>query len=97
MVRFNFFEDQGAFTRDEATGTYQVDFERMRDAMEELSRLIVTIQGDGDYEAAGALLAEQGVIGPGLQADLDRLATAGIPVDIVFEQGVDVLGIQPTN
>ena len=31
------------------------------------------------------------MIGPTLQADLDRLATLGIPVDIVFEQGIGVL------
>ncbi len=94
MVRFNFLQEQGAFTRDEATGTYRVDFDRMKQAMEELSRLIVTLQGDGDYTAAGSLLSERGVIGPELQADLDRLATLGIPVDIVYEQGLGVLGIQ---
>jgi hypothetical protein len=64
----------------------------MEQAMESLSRLILTIQGDGDYAAAGALLAEKGVVGPALQAELDRLATMGIPVDIVFEQGMEVLG-----
>ena len=92
MVRFNFFEEQRAFTRDPTTGRYRADFDRMRDAMEALSRLILTVQGDGDYDAAGRLLAEKGIIGPALRADLDRLATAGIPVDIVFEQGMDVLG-----
>ena len=91
MVRFNFFGERGAFSRDDATGLYRVDFERMRSAMEELSQLILTLQGDGNYDAAGALLAEKGVIGPTLQADLDRLATLGIPVDIVFEQGIGVL------
>ncbi len=65
--------------------------EKMGEAMEALSRLLLTAQGDGDYDGVGRLLAERGVIGPGLQADLDRLATAGIPVDVVFEQGVAVL------
>jgi hypothetical protein len=36
-------------------------------------------------------MEEQGQIGPELQRSLDRLATAGIPVDIVFEQGMSVL------
>jgi len=94
MVRFNFFQEQGAFTKDETTGTYRVDFDQMKRAMEELSRLILTIEGDGDYAAAGALLSEKGVIAPALQADLDRLATLGIPVDIVYEQGLAVLGLQ---
>jgi hypothetical protein len=92
MVRFNFFQERGAFVRDEATGTYRVDFEHLRRAMAELSELILTLQGDGNHQGAGALLAEQGRVGPGLQADLDRLAEAGIPVDLVFEQGMSVLG-----
>jgi hypothetical protein len=91
MVRFRFFEEMGAFTRDEASGKYRVNFDRMEDAMVALSQLILTMQGDGDYAAAGALLEEKGVVGPALQAELDRLATLGIPVDIVFEQGMAVI------
>jgi len=91
MVRFNYFQEQGAFTRDEAAGTYRVDFDRMREAMTALSRTILMIQGDGDYAAAAELIGGKGIIGPTLQADLDRVGAAGIPVDIVFEQGVDVL------
>jgi hypothetical protein len=90
MVRFNFFEGMGAFSRD-STGAYRVDMDRMREAVAALAELILTLQGDGDYEGAGTLLAEEGVIGPALQSDLDRLAGAGIPVDIVFEQGPSVL------
>lgn len=91
MVRFNFFEDQGAFSREDENGTYRIDFESMERAMTALSEVILTLQGDGDYEAAAALIDEKGVIGPQLQADLDRLDKLGIPVDVVFEQGMDVL------
>ncbi len=94
MVRFNFFRELDAFSRDEATGTYRVDMDRMREAITALSRLLLTIQGDGDYPGAEQLFAEKGAIGDQLAADLDRLAQAGIPVDIVFEQGVDMLGLQ---
>jgi len=91
MVRFNYFHENGAFERDEATGTYRVDMEGMRRAMEGLGELILTLQGDGDYAAAATLIAERGVVPPELQADLDRLAELGIPVDIVYEQGTGVL------
>ena len=93
MVRFNFFEEYGAFVRDPETGHYSVDFERMEEAMNELSRVILTLQGDGDYEGALELLETRGVVGQQLQADLDRLTEANIPVDIVLTQGVDVLGL----
>ena len=36
---------------------------------------------------------EVGTIRPELQGDLARLATAGIPVDIIFDQGAKVLGL----
>lgn len=85
MVRFNFFREQGAFVRDEASGTYAVDFEAMQAAVTSLSRLLLTLQGDGDYAGVSALLDSKGVIDARLQADLDRLAAAAIPVDIVFE------------
>jgi hypothetical protein len=93
MVRFNFFEEQGAFVRDPESGTYRVDAERMTAAMTELSRLLLTLQGDGDYEGASKLTASKGIIGEQLQSDLDRLTRAGIPVDITFRQGADQLGL----
>ena len=93
MVRFNFFLDEGAFVRDPETGRYRVDFEKMGTAMENLSRLILTLQGDGDYEGARELTDSKGIITPQLQADLDRLTDASIPVDIVFQQGVEELGL----
>ena len=55
--------------------------------------LILTLQGDGNYDGVAALVAEKGIIGTQLQADLDRLTEANIPVDVVFEQGVVVLGL----
>ena len=38
-----------------------------------------------------ALMEERGFVPAELQADLDRLDSAGIPRDIVFEQGMSVL------
>ncbi len=93
MVRFNFFAKQGAFSRDPATGRYRVDFAKTQKAMNALAAKLLTVQGDGDYAAAKQLTDETGVIGPQLAADLKTLDAANIPVDIVFEQGLDVLGL----
>lgn len=97
MVRLNFLADRGAIVHDLESGRYRVDFERMQDAMTELSSLLLTLQGNGDYEGAVKLLEEKGVVGETLQGDLDRLAKAGIPVDIEFEQGLEVLGLGVTG
>src|SRR6185295_17602393 len=93
MLRFNFFEEQGAFTRDPATGRYRVEFDKMQAAMNALSAKLLTVQGDGDYATAKQMTDTMGVIGPQLAADLKKLDDAHIPVDITFEQGLDVLGL----
>ena len=93
MVAFNFLQERGAFTRDEATGHYRVDFERMPAAVDELSAKILTLQGDGDHAGAKAFLEQYGHVSPQLQADLDRLQAKAIPVDIVLKQGREVLGL----
>jgi len=94
MVRFNFFVERGAFVRDAETGRYSVDFDRTQEAIAALTELLLTLQGDGDYEGALELMNTQGVIGDQLQADLDRLTRASIPVDITFNQGVAELGLE---
>jgi len=94
MVRFNFFKQQGAFTRDEKSGRYRVDFDKMTAAMNALSAKLLTIQGDGDYAAAKQLTDQMGAVDAELAGDLKRLDQAHIPVDIRFEQGLDVLGLK---
>lgn len=97
MVRFNFFMQHGAISRDETTGRYRVDFDKMTAAMNALSARLLTIQGDGDYAAAKQLTDQMGSVGPTLAADLKRLDTAHIPVDIRFDQGLGVLGLEPAG
>lgn len=93
MAAFNFLREQGAFSRDPDSGLYRVDFEKMKPAVDALSAEILTLQGDGDHAGARAFLDEYGQVGPELQADLDRIAQRDIPVDIVFKQGREVLGL----
>ena len=89
---FNFFQDRGAFARGE-DGKYRVDFDKTQKAMSALSAKILTLQGDGDYEGAQKLNEDLGTIRPELQGDLDKLGEAGIPIDVTFEQGLEVLGL----
>jgi hypothetical protein len=95
MMRFNYFMEHGAFAKDPQSGKYRVDFSKMEEAMKGLSERILTIQGNGDYAAATEELNKRGNISTELQSDLDRLAELGIPVDLVFKQGPEVLGLHP--
>ena len=92
MVRFNYFADKNAFTRNEQ-GLYAVNMENIAKAVDSLSSLILTIQGNGDYEGVHKLVNDSGIIGEVLAHDLAKLEAGNVPVDIVFEQGKKVLGL----
>ena len=92
MIRFNYFATMGAFDRNE-DGLYSVNMEKMSEAVSSLSELILTLQGNGDYNGVAELVADKGIIKPQLEADLARLKAASIPVDIVFKQGKSQLGL----
>lgn len=90
MIEFNYLAKEGAFTRD-ANGLYNIDFPKMKLAVEKLGGAILKAQGDGDYEFVKNWIATDGVIKPELQADLDKLAGSGIPKDIWYEMGMEYL------
>lgn len=92
MIRFNFFAEEGAFSKN-ADGLYSVNMEKMSLAMAKLSRLILTIQGDGDYQKVDQLIATHGEIKAELAKDLEKLSQANIPVDVTFKQGKEILGL----
>lgn len=92
MMCFNFFEDKKAFSRN-PDGTFKVDMDKMHEAVNEWSAFILSIEGEGDYNKAVNYMKENGKVRPELQAGLEKLKTANIPKDVVFEQGKTVLGL----
>jgi hypothetical protein len=91
LAQFDFFKERGAFSRDAATGTYRVDADQMRAAVEAYCDKVLRLQGDGDYAGAAAFLPKPGEMDPELAQDLAALESANIPTDIVFRQGMEVL------
>ena len=91
LLRFNFFQAEGAFSRDIDSGAYRVNPDKMAQAVKALSEKILRLQGDGDYEGTDRFIREMGGVPTQLQADLGRISQEGVPVDLVFEQGIAVL------
>ncbi len=92
MMCFNFFEDKKAFSLND-DGTFKVDMDNMRLAINEWSAFILSVEGEGDYDKAVSYMKENGNVRPELQKGLDKLTTANIPKDVVFEQGKAALGL----
>ena len=93
MIRFNYFSDAGAFSRDPDSGTYRVNVAEFEKAVQDLGRDLLVLQGNGDYNAVADFVAQNGSVSAQLQADLDRLDAISIPVDIVYRQGKEQLGL----
>ena len=78
-IQLNYLLDAGAFTV-KPDGTFAADYARMPDAVTALTREIMTLQAEGDYAKAKALIERLGVVRPEVQKILDKLTA--VPVDI---------------
>jgi hypothetical protein len=78
-VQLNSFLDAGAF-KVQPDGTFTVDNAKIADAVTALTRDIMTLQAEGSYAKAKAMIEKLGVVRPEVQKVLDRLTA--VPVDI---------------
>ncbi len=78
-IQVNYFLDKGAF-RVNDDGTFSVDAAKIRQAVSDLTRDIMTLQAEGSYAKAKAMIDQLGVIRPEVQRVLDRLTA--LPIDI---------------
>jgi hypothetical protein len=78
-VQLNTLLDAGAF-KVAGDGTFGVDAEKIGRVIEGLTRDLMTIQAEGSYTKAKALLDRMAVVRPEVQRVLDRLGD--VPVDI---------------
>uniref|UniRef100_A0A1S3CE65 Nudix hydrolase domain-containing protein n=1 Tax=Cucumis melo TaxID=3656 RepID=A0A1S3CE65_CUCME len=90
---FNWLYEKEAFIFN-SDETFSVDFDKVGDAVESLSREILTIQAKGDKESANLLLQKYGVISEPLKVALQNLERIQVPVDIApeFPIAEEVLG-----
>ncbi len=93
MMCFNYLQDNGAFTRNNE-GKYVVDVKKAEAAMKSWAALILRVEGEGDYAFAKEYAAKNGKIRPDLQKDLDLIRTNNIPKDIIYNQGLNALGLK---
>ncbi|MGE4232278.1 MAG: hypothetical protein AB7F43_03015 [Bacteriovoracia bacterium] len=78
-MQMNYLLDKGGFAID-SEGRYFVDFSKIKDAVRDLTHDLLTIEAQGDYDGAKAILDKYSVIRPEMQRILDQLET--VPVDI---------------
>ncbi|KAL8244650.1 hypothetical protein R6Q59_010908 [Mikania micrantha] len=83
-LQFNWLFEKEAFVL-HPDETFSVDFDKIEDAVESLSRVILTTQAKGDKDAAQQLLANYCVMTKPLKVALEKLEMVQVPVDIAPE------------
>ena len=83
-LQFNYLMDEGAFHHDERTGLFSVNPAKIKDAVTKLAGEIMTVQAEGSYDKAKAMLDKYGVIRPPMQKALDRLGNVPVDIEPIF-------------
>lgn len=84
IILYNYLKEKEAFSIDRS-GDYVVDFDKTEAAVTELASRVLTIQGDGDREAARQLSEAYGTASETLLLDFAAMKRARIPVDVRFQ------------
>ncbi|MEZ5404057.1 MAG: hypothetical protein R2729_30535 [Bryobacteraceae bacterium] len=78
-LQFHYLLEKGGIEA-KPDGTFAVDMARFEAGVTDLTRELLTLEAEGDYAAAKAMLDKYGVISPPMRAALDKLTA--VPVDI---------------
>ncbi|KAJ2793272.1 hypothetical protein H4R20_006590, partial [Coemansia guatemalensis] len=79
-MQLNYLLEKGGFTYSEADGKFGVDMEKISQAVVDLTRDIMLIQGDGDKKRAVEFKSKYGIVSPPVKAALDSMKS--VPIDI---------------
>jgi peptidase M49-like protein len=83
-LQFNYLTDEGAIEVNERTGMFTINEAKIKDAVRKLTGEILTVQAEGSYEKAKAMLDKYAVIRPPMQKALDRLKDVPVDIEPIF-------------
>lgn len=83
-LQFNYLTDEGAIKFNEAKGTFSIDHAKIKDSVRKLTRELLTLEAEGSYDGAKAMLDKYAVIRPPMQQALDRLKDVPVDIEPIF-------------
>jgi Peptidase family M49 len=83
-MQFNYLTDEGAIKFNEAKGTFSVDHSKIKEGVTKLTRELLTLEAEGSYDKAKAILDKFAVIRPPMQQAFDRLKDVPVDIEPVF-------------
>jgi uncharacterized protein YjbJ (UPF0337 family) len=83
-MQFNYLTDQGAIIYDDKSGTFSVDQTKVKEAVRKLTHDILTLQAEGSYDKAKAMLDTYGLIRPQMKSAFDKLGNVPVDIEPIF-------------
>ncbi len=83
-MQFNYFTDEGGVKYNEQTGKFSIDESKIRDAVRKLTTELLTLEAEGSYDKARAMLVKYAVIRPPMRNALDKLKNVPVDIEPVF-------------
>jgi hypothetical protein len=83
-MQFNYFTDEGAVKFDAKTGKFSADDAKMKEAVRKLTHDLLTIEAEGSYDKAKAILDKYSLIRPEMKGALDRLIEVPVDIEPIF-------------
>lgn len=83
-MQFNYLTDEGAIKFNDKTGTFSVDETKIREAVRKLTSELLTIEAEGSYEKAKAILDKYAVIRPAMKSAFDKLSNVPVDIEPIF-------------
>ncbi|MFN3873426.1 MAG: dipeptidyl-peptidase 3 family protein [Ignavibacterium sp.] len=84
-IIYNYLFEKGAYIYDDKSQKVKVDFEKIYPALRELCNLVLTIQAEGNYQAAKDLIAKYAVKSQSIEALTKKLKSLPVDIKPVFE------------
>ena len=83
-MQFNYLTDEGAIKFNDKTGTFSVDDAKMKEGVRKLTHELLTIEAEGSYDKAKAILEKYAVIRPPMKSAFDKLSNVPVDIEPIF-------------
>lgn len=83
-LQFNYLTDEGAVKFNQANGTFSIDHTKIKDSVRKLTSELLTMEAEGSYDKAKAMLEKFAVIRPPMQQALDKLKNVPVDIEPIF-------------
>ena len=80
MISFNYITEKGGFEYDPETEKFRVNDDKIRNAVSDLLRELLSLQAEGDYEKAVSMIEQYGEMPENMKNVISKLTN--VPVDI---------------